>query len=80
MRYNMQMLFLQNQINAIHYKMGGDSPPADKPVEPMQAEDERTHTPRREQSVSQFYQVSLSMQKYFFCDWFTAIHGYSGCL
>lgn len=33
-RHNMQMLFLQNQINAIHYKVGGDSPRDDKPVEP----------------------------------------------
>lgn len=33
-RHNMQMLFLQNQINAIRYKVGGDSPPDDKPVEP----------------------------------------------
>lgn len=89
-RHNMQMQFLQNQINAIHYKVGGDSPPDDKPVEPrvyypckfffLLAEDEWSHSPRREQSVSQFYQVSLSMQKYFFCDWFTDIHGYSGCL
>jgi len=30
----MQMLFLQNQINAIHYKVGGDSSPNEKPVEP----------------------------------------------
>lgn len=29
----MQKLFLQNQINAIHYKVSRDSPPDDKPVE-----------------------------------------------
>ena len=45
-----------------------------------QAEEERPDSPRRRQWVSQFYEVSLSMQKYFFCDWFTDIHGYSGCL
>lgn len=60
----MQILFLQNQINAIHYKVGGDLPPHDdKPVEPriyypqklvawdilLQAEDEHTHPPRRKE-------------------------------
>lgn len=32
-RHNMQKLLLQNQINAIYYKVSCDSPPDDKPVE-----------------------------------------------
>lgn len=81
-RRNMQKLFLQNQINAIHYKVSGDSPPNDKPVELgiysscklvtlifyvfLQAGAECTHSPRMGQSVSQFYQVLLNMRSVIF--------------
>lgn len=34
----------------------------------FQAGTECTHSPKKKKSASQFYQVLLNMQKYYFCD------------
>lgn len=90
----MQMLFLQKQINAIHYKVGSDLPPHDdKPVELrgyyyprklvardnlLQPGDEHAHAPRREEGCQSVWTYPADHANIFSATDALTPHSYSG--